>query len=254
MHEMTAADKMFRKFQIQKFDPGRSIAAVSMSVSVDVSRLMELRKEYNQRRDKRISVTHIVLKAVSDVLMDFPVLYSSFTGKRIVPNPELVLNVPVDVENHVEYLVIHRPDKMSLDELAAACYEELEKIQKGEGEFRKFVAFMTRVPLFIRKLVMLIPGSDIRFVRKVYGNFVVSNFGTLGVDHGVLASSRPMVGVLCMGRIRNTPVEDEQKGYTFKPMLPLSITFDHRACDGGYVGRFMSALREQLEKPERLFQ
>jgi len=253
MNEMTPADRMFRKFQIQKFDPKRFIAAVNMSIGADVSRLQELRKGANEGREKRITVTHVVLKAVSDVLMDFPVLYSSFNGRKVVPNPELVLNVPVDFENHVEYIVLRRPNEMNLEELADACYEELEKIQRGEGEFRKFVAFINRVPMFIRKIAMAIPGQDIRFVRKIYGNFVVSNFGSLGVDHGVLASSRPMVGVLCMGRIKNQPVDDGSGGFVSRPILPLTITFDHRAVDGGYVGRFMVALRELLESPDELF-
>ncbi|NOZ22785.1 MAG: 2-oxo acid dehydrogenase subunit E2 [Planctomycetes bacterium] len=255
MQELTEADRMFRTFQIQKFDTKRLIPAVSMSVSADVTKLMELRKQANERRGKerRVTVTHVALKAACDTIMDFPVLYSSFNGKRVVENPELVLNVPVDVESHVEYLVIRDPASMTFAEFIDVCYDELEKIQRGEGEFRKKVEFIVKVPFFIRKLVMKFPSQQIKFLRKHYGNFVVSNFGSIGADAGTLASAQPMIAVLCMGRIASTPVEKEG-GYEFKPMLPLAMTFDHRPVDGGYVGRYLAALKALLEAPEPVFE
>ena len=255
MQELTEADKIFRTFQIQKFDTKRLIPAVSMSMSADVTKLMQLRKQANEKREKerRVTVTHVILKAACDTIMDFPILYSSFNGKRVVENPELVLNVPVDMENHVEYLVIHDPAAMTFAEFIDACYDEIEKIQRGDGEFRKKVEFIMKIPHFIRKLALKLPGQDIKFLREHYGNFVVSNFGSLGADAGTLASAQPMIAVLCMGRIANTPFEKEG-GYEFKPMLPLTMTFDHRPVDGGYVGRYLAALKGLIETPRPVFE
>jgi len=256
MQETTPADKMFRTFQIQKFDTKRMIPAVSMSIDVNAEPLMALRKKVNENRpkEKRVTVTHVVLKAACDTLMDFPVLYSSFNGKRVVENPELVLNVPVDVENHVEYLVVRNPNELTLDQLIADCYEEIEKINRGEGEFRKKVQTIVKVPFFIRKLAMAFPATGIKFLREHYGNFVISNFGSLGVDRGTLASAQPMIAVLCMGRMAKMPVDDGKGGHEFKMMLPLTMTFDHRPVDGGYVGRYLTALRELLEAPGPIFE
>ncbi|MEW6357357.1 MAG: 2-oxo acid dehydrogenase subunit E2 [Planctomycetota bacterium] len=255
MQQLTEADKMFRTFQIQKFDTKRLIPAVSMTASADVTKLMALRKQANERRekDRRITVTHAVLKAACDAIMDFPVLYSFFDGKRVVENPELVLNVPVDVENHVEYLVIHDPAAMTFAKFIDVCYDELEKIQRGEGAFRKKVEFIVKVPYFIRKIAMKFPSQQIKFLREHYGNFVVSNFGSIGADSGTLASAQPMIAVLCMGKIVNAPFEKEGGGYEFKPMLPLTMTFDHRPVDGGYVGRYLAALKKLLEAPDPVF-
>ena len=250
----TEADRLFRRFQIQKFDARRMAPSVSMTVEVDVTDLVQLRTLVNGRRSdkKHVTISHIVNKAACDVLTDFPLLFASFDGKKVVPNPELVLSVPVDIENHVEYLVIHRPNGKSLDEFVEESNAELARIKRGEGEFRRYLRSVMRMPLWIRRLVMRIPGQDIRFLRNRYGNFAVSNFGSFGIDRGTVAISRPMIASMCFGRIARKAGGRKPGGGDPVQILPLSITFDHRAVDGGYVGRYLSSLRQVLESPDRL--
>jgi len=240
MKSETEADRLFRKFQIQKFNPRRMVPAVSMAVDADVTHLAEVRSFLNAQRsgEKHITISHMVNKAACGVLADFPVLFASFDGKKVVANPELVLSVPVDIDNHVEYLVIRRPNVKSLDEFVAESAAELARIQRGEGEFRTYLQSVMGTPLWIRRLIMRLPGRDIRFLRTRYGNFAISNFGSFGVDRGTVALSKPMIASMCFGRIAR--------------ILPLSITFDHRAVDGGYVGRYLSSLKQVLESPDRL--
>ena len=252
MRPETEADRLFRQFQIQKFDPKRMVPSVSMTVEADVTHLAHLRTTRNTRRSekKHVTISHIINKAACDVLTDFPLLFASFNGKKVVANPELVLSVPVDIENHVEYLVMHRPNAKSLDEFVAESAAELARIQRGEGEFRMYLQSAMRTPLWIRRLVMRLPGRDIRFLRSRYGNFAISNFGSFGIDRGTVVVSKPMIASMCFGRIAERPIAREHGG-SFQ-ILPLSITFDHRAVDGGYVGRYLSSLKQFLESADRL--
>lgn len=250
----TPADRMFREFQIQKFDLQRMVPAVTMTVEADVTRLMQLRATLNARRSQaeHVTVTHLVNKAACEVLTDFPVLYASFNGTRIIANSELVLNVPVDIENHVEYLVIHRPNTKSLDEFVAESAAELARIRRGEGEFRKYVQSLMRLPVWARRLALNVPGQDIRILRTYYGNFPISNFGSFGVDRGQLAISRPMIAALCFGKIQDRLISLPPESYAAAKELSLSLTFDHRAVDGAYAGRYLSALKQRLEGADRL--
>jgi len=254
MKSETEADRLFRKFQIQKFNPRRMVPAVSMTVDADVTHLAEVRSFLNAQRsgEKHITISHMVNKAACGVLADFPLLFASFDGKKVVANPEIVLSVPVDVDNHVEYLVIRRPNVKSLDEFVAESAAGLARIQQGEGEFRTYLQSVMGTPLWIRRLIMRLPGRDIRFLRTRYGNFAISNFGSFGVDRGTVALSKPMIASMCFGRIARKAGGRKPGGGDPVQILPLSITFDHRAVDGGYVGRYLSSLRQVLESPDRL--
>jgi len=249
------ADRLFRKFQIQKFGARRMVPAVSMTIDIDVTELARVRASLNAQRpgEKHITISHVVNKAACGVLADFPLLFASFDGKKVVANPDLVLSVPVDIENHVEYLVIRRPNAKTLDEFVAESAAGLARIQRGEGEFRTYLQSVMGTPLWIRRLIMRLPGRDIRFLRTRYGNFAISNFGSFGVDRGTVALSKPMIASMCMGRIARRSAVGEPGGGNSIQILPLSITFDHRAVDGGYVGRYLSSLKQVLESPDRPF-
>jgi pyruvate/2-oxoglutarate dehydrogenase complex dihydrolipoamide acyltransferase (E2) component len=247
-------DRMFRQFQIQKFDRRLSVPGVTMNMNVDATRLLELRQKLNQQSISaaHITVTHMVMKAVANALVEYPVLYSFFNGSKIIDNPELILNIPVDIEKHVDYLIIRRPDAMTLSEITKECEHKLKKIHQNEGEFLTYLENMQGVPFWIRKLVMRLPGTTINFLREHYGNFVISNFGSFHVSQGSLAISQPLIASLCIGKISSTVRLTSAGQIETRMILPLSIVFDHRAVDGAYVGRFLCAVKELLETPENL--
>ena len=188
-------------------------------------------------------------KAVADALAGYPVLYSFFDGSKIIDNPELVLNIPVDIGNHVDYLVIRRPDSKSLVDIARECEDKLGKINRNEGEFLTYLKKIEAVPPWVRRLSRLMPGTTINFLREHYGNFVISNFGSFNVSQGSLAISQPLVASLCMGKIAPIVTMSAEGDVRVGMNLPLSLVFDHRAVDGAYVGRFLDAVKGLLEAP-----
>jgi pyruvate/2-oxoglutarate dehydrogenase complex dihydrolipoamide acyltransferase (E2) component len=72
------------------------------------------------------------------------------------------------------------------------------------------------------------------------GTFTVSNLGGFGVDSFTPIVNPPQVGILGIGRIRESGV------------LGLSLTIDHRVVDGAPGGQFLMNLREVLEDQHRL--
>jgi 2-oxoisovalerate dehydrogenase E2 component (dihydrolipoyl transacylase) len=78
--------------------------------------------------------------------------------------------------------------------------------------------------------------------------FTLSNFGMIGGTHAVLVVSPPQVAILGAGRISDkTILEDGQP--VSCPMLPLSLTFDHRVVTGGEAARFLAAVQDDLQRP-----
>lgn len=76
----------------------------------------------------------------------------------------------------------------------------------------------------------------------------LSNFGTVGGQHAALVIMPPQVAILGVGRARDAAVR-AQAGIAMHRMLPLSLTFDHRAVTGGDAARFLRAVITDLERP-----
>jgi 2-oxoisovalerate dehydrogenase E2 component (dihydrolipoyl transacylase) len=76
----------------------------------------------------------------------------------------------------------------------------------------------------------------------------LSNFGTIAGQHAALVILPPQVAILGAGRMIERPMRGED-GLRLHRMLPLSLTFDHRAITGGDAARFLRAVIADLEKP-----
>ncbi len=74
----------------------------------------------------------------------------------------------------------------------------------------------------------------------------LSNFGTIAGRHAALIIMPPQVAILGAGRITDQAVR-RNGGISMHRMLPLSLTFDHRAVTGGEAARFLSAVIADLE-------
>ena len=74
----------------------------------------------------------------------------------------------------------------------------------------------------------------------------LSNFGTLGGQHATLVVVPPQVAIVGAGRIAPRAVAVDGDIVVHR-MLPLSLTFDHRAVTGGEAARFLGAIKKALE-------
>ena len=76
----------------------------------------------------------------------------------------------------------------------------------------------------------------------------LSNFGPLGGRHAVMVIPRPQVAIVGAGRAGREPVADSAGGIAVHWLLPLSVTFDHRAVTGAEAAAFLMALKDDLER------
>jgi pyruvate dehydrogenase E2 component (dihydrolipoamide acetyltransferase) len=78
---------------------------------------------------------------------------------------------------------------------------------------------------------------------------VLSNFGPVGGRYATPIVVPPAVAILGAGRIALAPVALEDGGVVAHRVLPLSLTFDHRAVTGGEAARFLNAVIADLQRP-----
>jgi pyruvate dehydrogenase E2 component (dihydrolipoamide acetyltransferase) len=78
--------------------------------------------------------------------------------------------------------------------------------------------------------------------------FTVSNLGMFGVRSFTAIVDPPQVGILAVGGVRREPVEDGDR-VSFRDVMTLTLSADHRVVYGADGARFLSRLCELLERP-----
>jgi pyruvate dehydrogenase E2 component (dihydrolipoamide acetyltransferase) len=150
-----------------------------------------------------------------------PALNAAYDGDAVARrlNAEVHVGVAVDIEDGLIVPVLRHAERLDL----AAIRDELTGLITAARERR------------------VAPGA----LRGA--TVTVSNFGSLGGDFAALVVVPPQVAILGAGRIsqRLTAIGGD---FTARKMLPLSLTFDHRAVSGGEAARFLAAVKSGLER------
>lgn len=172
----------------------------------------------------RITYTDLMLKAAATVLTEMPQINASIVGDEIVTwgAVDIGLAVALDGGLHGGLIVpvIHDAGRLTLPEIARARLDLIAKARSG------------------------------RLSREETegGTFTLSNFGSYGGDFETPILNPPQSALLGIGRIAEEPaVRDGQ--IVIRPMMSISMTFDHRLIDGAVAGRFRARLRDLLERP-----
>jgi pyruvate dehydrogenase E2 component (dihydrolipoamide acetyltransferase) len=191
----------------------------------DVTQLESMRKRFNRRpdaKDRKLTMTAIVIKMVASVLRQFPKFNASLdlAGDSIVYKKYVHIGVAVDTDRGLLVPVIRDVDRKGLAPVA----QELNDL-----------AARARA----KKL-----GLD----EMRGAGFTVSNLGGLGTTYFSPIVNWPEVAILGVGRAEHQALFDDGK---LEPrlLMPLSISYDHRLIDGADAARFLRALADALEQP-----
>jgi pyruvate dehydrogenase E2 component (dihydrolipoamide acetyltransferase) len=188
----------------------------------DVTDLEAFRKQQQDPKKPKLTVTAFALKAVAVALHEFPTFNSSLdlAGNRLILKRHYHIGVAVDTENGLLVPVIRDVDKKSVVELA----EELTAVAE-RAKARK------------------LDGAELKG-----GTFTITNLGGIGGTGFTPIVNYPEVAILGLSRGRLEPVV-RGKEITPRLMLPLSLSYDHRVIDGAAAARFTRRLAEMLENP-----
>jgi pyruvate dehydrogenase E2 component (dihydrolipoamide acetyltransferase) len=200
-----------------------TVPRVTQFDEADITALMDLRKKYQagyEAKGARLTLTPLVLKAVVATLKKHPIFNSSLdeaTGE-IVFKQYYHIGVAVDTEAGLLVPVIRDVDKKDLLQLS----REVEDLAARARE---------------RKLSL---------DEMKGGTFTISNQGGIGGGHFTPIVNTPEVAILGLGRGGlKAVVQDKQ--IQQRLMVPLAISYDHRAIDGGVAARFTVDLVQALE-------
>ncbi|GAB3978470.1 pyruvate dehydrogenase complex dihydrolipoamide acetyltransferase [Actinoallomurus acanthiterrae] len=192
---------------------------------VDVGALLAFRKTLNQALDPaKVSVNDLIVKACATALRANPVLNVSFTEDALLVHKRVNVGVAVALEDGLVVPVIRDADRKSVSQIG----EETRELAGRAREQRLTPQEMSG------------------------GTFTVSNLGMFGVDAFTAVINPPEAGILAVGATRKDVVVGDDGEFTARDRLTLTLSVDHRACDGATGAKFLGELAELLENPLRI--
>ena len=189
--------------------------------AVDASRLNSWREALRARDDgPPITHTDLLVKLAAEALRRNPRVNSRWHDGTVVSGERVNVAIAIATDDALVAPVIHDADRLGLTEIAARRIELVEAARAGA----------------------------LRPEDVTGGTFTVSNLGMYGVDSFDAIVNAPQAAILAVGRIadRIVPVDGEPK---VRPVLELSVSFDHRVVDGARGAEFLDSLASLIEEP-----
>lgn len=201
-----------------------NIPHVTLTSEIDMTHVIDVRKSLLPIIEKqtgfRLSYTEILMKATAQLLEAHPRVNASLVDDEIVLNRSVNMGLAVAVDDGLIVPSIKDANNKGLAQLT----EVSKTLGKKARDNQLTPAEMT--------------GST----------FSISNLGMYAVDGFTPIINPPETAILGVGRIVEKPVVIEGS-VEVRPMMVLSLSFDHRAIDGAPAAAFLTELKERLENP-----
>jgi pyruvate dehydrogenase E2 component (dihydrolipoamide acetyltransferase) len=218
--ETVALSKMRRTIAERVSASWREIPHVTTFAAADVTRLMASRTALKRRRNAPVSIDAMLVKAVVTALGRHRVLAARLENDSLVYPKRTDIGVAVDTNDGLMVVVVEEPGRRDLVELSA----EIARLSE-------------------RARTRALPTSALGGQ-----SFTVSNIGAVGGGYGTPIVPLGTTSILSVGRASETPVARNGR-LEIAPMMPLSLSYDHRVIDGAEGRRFLATVVENLEEP-----
>ena len=201
-------------------------AQLTHHMSADVRHLLEARQKIKNEISSGKSLQDITLNdmvcwCVIKALLKFPEANSHFLDDRIKTFNTVHLGLAVDTPRGLMVPAVKNASDMDLVTLSKELKSVAESCRKGS--------------------------VNPELIKSTAATFTVSNLGNYGVEMFTPVVNLPQAGILGVCTIISRPANMGNGIFGFVPYIGLSLTYDHRAIDGGPATLFLKEIKEQIE-------
>jgi 2-oxoglutarate dehydrogenase E2 component (dihydrolipoamide succinyltransferase) len=207
-------------------------AHVTSAIEVDLSKIVAaraaLKKEYQSAYGVNPTYLAFIARATIDTLKDYPFINGELRGDSIVTRNFVNLGIAVELAEGKGLIVpvIRNAEGLNLLGVARGIADIAARARDKK----------------------LLP-DDVQG-----GTFTITNPGGYGTFHGTPVINQPQSAILGTYALVKRPWvvtdDDGNDAIAIKPIMNITLTYDHRLVDGAYAGRFLRDLRERLENWE----
>ncbi len=207
-------------------DAQNTAAMLTTFNEVDMTNVMELRKDYKelfeQKHGVKLGFMGFFAKAVIQALKDVPAVNAEIDGTDIIYKNYYHIGVAVGTEKGLVVPVVREADTLSIADVEKTIGALGKKARDGQ----------------------------LSIADMQGGTFTISNGGVYGSLMSTPILNAPQSGILGMHKIQERPMVVGGK-IKIRPMMYLALSYDHRIVDGKEAVTFLVRVKEAIEDPQR---
>jgi pyruvate dehydrogenase E2 component (dihydrolipoamide acetyltransferase) len=201
-------------------------AQLTHHLGADARSILSLRSKVKKMRGEgyahNITLNDMVCFALVRALKKHPGANVHFLGESIRYFRKIHLGIAVDTERGLMVPVLRNADDLSLAGLSNQIAQLAAACRSGK--------------------------IDPDLLQPEAATFTVSNLGNYGVEMFTPVINLPQAAILGINTILERPARMEDGTFGFVPYLGLSLTYDHRALDGGPATLFLGEIKKEIEQ------
>ena len=241
------------------------------TLQVRMDRAMEYIEEYRRKTGVRLTVTHLVGRAMVEVLKRMPDANAILRFNRIYLRKRIGIFFQVTMRDEetgkfdLSGATLYDLDKKSLREIVAEMEAKVHSVRKGTDKaLEKGRRSFRFVPLILMNLVLRVVSffaftlnidlSKLGIPKDPFGSVMITNIGALGLEAAYVPlipySRVPLL--VALGAVKDVPLVENGKIVVGK-VMDMNATFDHRFFEGAHAAVMASVMRAWMEDPVRHF-
>ena len=235
--ELEAGDRVERRVPMTRMrsriaerllEVTQTTASLTTFNEVDMTALMDLRKQYKEEFTKmhngtRLGFMGFFVKAAVEALKRYPSVNASIDGSDIVYHGFQDVGVAVSTDRGLVVPVLRNAENMSIANIENGIYDYAMKARDGKLSIDEMTG----------------------------GTFTITNGGVYGSLISTPIINPPQSAILGMHKIQERPMAVNGQ-VVVRPMMYLALSYDHRIIDGKGAVQFLVTIKELLEDPAKI--
>jgi pyruvate dehydrogenase E2 component (dihydrolipoamide acetyltransferase) len=193
----------------------------SISLTVDMTQAVELRKRLKEVADPAPSFNDMVVRAAATALREHPRVNGAYRDGKFELYEKVNIGIAVAAMDALVVPTVFDADRKSLGQIARDARAAIEKVRD----------------------------KTITPPELSGGTFTVSNLGMYGIEHFTAIINPPQASILTVGALAKKPAVDESGRVVARDQMTLSLVCDHRILYGADGAQFLARVKELLEQP-----
>jgi pyruvate dehydrogenase E2 component (dihydrolipoamide acetyltransferase) len=257
----------FRRIAIGTWETTKD-PTVYGQIALRCDKMLAYIEALKQRTGKRITLSHIMAKAVGTVLFEMPDANAMLRFNKIYLRDEIgvffqvALEDPATGEIDLSGATVFDTHKKTVVEIVDDFEQKVgavralkdKSLEKTRSTFKSIPAFLLNFILDAMSFFMYTLNWDMRrfgLPRDPFGSVMITNIGTLGLEEAYVPlvpySKVPLL--IALGALKDEAIVEDGAVVVGK-MLRVCATFDHRVLDGMHAARMVKTLKRIFADPE----
>lgn len=232
-------------------------------LTLDATEALAYLRDVRERTGEKVTITHLVGRAVGEALAAEPSLNGTIRFGRYVPHDEVAVAFLVTMPDGSDLgkVKVTDIDRRSVVEIARELSQHASRLRHGgDPDWERSKSLVRLLPTWLLRPVVWLTGwltsavgvdaPSVGLGRFPFGSAIITNVGVFGLDEGFVPPT-PFARVplyVLIGAVREQPAVVGGEVIA-RPTVTITATIDHRFIDGFQGGTLAQTVRKVFADP-----